>query len=119
MMEESAKRMAAGVDPGIIPERFLIGAARVALNKRMARPGVITKNFYHGAGEEIVVALEATFRDLSVCLHRLHDALNALQVTLGDKPPDDESAMADWVETAVLDVIGIWHKARKAALERA
>jgi hypothetical protein len=47
MIEESAKRMAAGVDPGIIPERFLIGAARVALNRRMARPGVITKNFYH------------------------------------------------------------------------
>jgi hypothetical protein len=47
MIEESAKRMAAGVDPGIIPERFLIGAARVALNRRMARPGVITRNFYH------------------------------------------------------------------------
>lgn len=47
MIEESAKRMAAGIDPGIIPERFLIGAARVALNRRMARPGVITKNFYH------------------------------------------------------------------------
>jgi hypothetical protein len=62
------------------------------------------------------VALEATFRDLSVCLHHLHDALNALQVTLGDKPPDDESALADWVETAVLDVIGTWHKAQKAAL---
>ncbi|MGA2812078.1 MAG: hypothetical protein ABSG16_11800 [Candidatus Acidiferrum sp.] len=47
MIEESAKRMAAGVDPGIIPERFLIAAARVALNRHMARPGVITKNFYH------------------------------------------------------------------------
>jgi hypothetical protein len=47
MIEESAKRIAAGVDPGIIPERFLISAARVALNRRMARPGVITKNFYH------------------------------------------------------------------------
>jgi len=46
MVLESAKRMAAGVDPGIIPERFLIGAARVALERRMARPGVITKNFY-------------------------------------------------------------------------
>jgi hypothetical protein len=62
------------------------------------------------------VALEATFRGLSICLHRLHDALNALQVTLGDKPPDDESALADGVETAVLDVIGTWHKAQKAAL---
>jgi hypothetical protein len=46
MIEESAKRMAAGVDPGIIPERFLIGAARIALDRRMARPGTITKNFY-------------------------------------------------------------------------
>lgn len=46
MIEESARRMAAGVDPGIIPERFLIGAARVALDRRMARPGVITQNFY-------------------------------------------------------------------------
>jgi hypothetical protein len=46
MIEESARRMAAGVDPGIIPERFLIGAARFALNHHMARPGVITENFY-------------------------------------------------------------------------
>jgi hypothetical protein len=46
MIEESAKRIAAGVDPGIIPERFLIGAARFALNHRLARPGVITENFY-------------------------------------------------------------------------
>jgi hypothetical protein len=46
MIQESAKRIAAGVDPGIIPERFLIGAARVALDRRLARPGVITENFY-------------------------------------------------------------------------
>jgi len=46
MIEESAQRIAAGVDPGIIPERFLIGAARIALDRRMARPGVITRNFY-------------------------------------------------------------------------
>ena len=46
MVEEAAGRMAAGVDPGIVPERFLIGAARVALDRRLARPGVITKNFY-------------------------------------------------------------------------
>ena len=62
------------------------------------------------------MALEATFRDLSVCLHHLHDALNELQVTLGDKPPDDESALADGVETAVLDMMGTLHEARKAAL---
>lgn len=46
MIEEGARRLAAGIDPGIIPERFLIGASRVALNRRLARPGTITKNFY-------------------------------------------------------------------------
>ena len=46
MIDEAARRFAAGVDPGIIPERFLIGATRVALDRRLARPGVITENFY-------------------------------------------------------------------------
>ncbi|HYW43702.1 MAG TPA: hypothetical protein VE959_12650 [Bryobacteraceae bacterium] len=46
MMEEAARRMASGADPGIIPERFLIGASRIALNRRLARPGVVTENFY-------------------------------------------------------------------------
>jgi hypothetical protein len=46
MIEEASGRLAAGVDPGIIPERYLIGAARVALDRRLARPGVITKHFY-------------------------------------------------------------------------
>jgi len=46
MIEEAARRLAAGVNPGIIPERFVIGAARLALDRRLARPGVITANFY-------------------------------------------------------------------------
>jgi hypothetical protein len=46
MIEEAARRLAAGNDPGIIPERFLIGAARFALDHRLARPGVITAHFY-------------------------------------------------------------------------
>jgi hypothetical protein len=46
MTEEAAKRLAAGVDPGIIPARFLIGAARIAFDRKLARPGVIAKNFY-------------------------------------------------------------------------
>jgi len=46
MVEEAAGRLAAGVDPGIIPERFLIGASRVALNRRLTRPGIIARNFY-------------------------------------------------------------------------
>jgi len=62
-----------------------------------------------------VVALEAAFRDLSVRLHHLHDALNALQVKLGDKPIDDEPALADGLETAVLDILGLAEDARTAA----
>ena len=46
MTEEAAGRLAAGVDPGIVPARFLIGAARIALDRKLARPGVIATNFY-------------------------------------------------------------------------
>jgi hypothetical protein len=46
MIEEAGQRLAAGNDPGIVPERFLIGAARFALDRRLARPGVIAANFY-------------------------------------------------------------------------
>jgi hypothetical protein len=46
MTLEAAERLAAGTDPGIIPARFLIGSARAALDHGLARPGVITKNFY-------------------------------------------------------------------------
>jgi len=46
IVEEASRRLAAGVDPGVVPERFLIGAARVAIDRKLARPGVITKNFY-------------------------------------------------------------------------
>jgi len=46
MVEEAARRLAAGNDPGIIPARFLIGAARRALERRLTRPGAIARNFY-------------------------------------------------------------------------
>jgi hypothetical protein len=46
MIEEAAGRLAAGVDPGVVPERFLIGAARFAVDNRLARPGTVTANFY-------------------------------------------------------------------------
>ena len=50
MIEEAAKRLAAGNDPGVVPARFLIGAARVALDQKLARPNVIAKNFYQELG---------------------------------------------------------------------
>lgn len=46
MIEEAAARLSAGVDPGILPERFFIGAVRVALDREHARPEILTKNFY-------------------------------------------------------------------------
>jgi len=46
MIEECAQRLAAGTDPGIVPERFLIGAARVALDNRLAAPEAIREGFY-------------------------------------------------------------------------
>lgn len=47
MVREAAQRIAAGNDPGIIPERFLVAAARVALEQGYARPEAIRTNFYH------------------------------------------------------------------------
>jgi hypothetical protein len=46
MVEEAARRMAAGGDPGIIPARFLIGACRTAFENRLAAPEVVKANFY-------------------------------------------------------------------------
>ena len=53
MIEEAERRLSAGNDPGIIPERFLIGATRFALDHRLARPGIITTNFYKELAQEI------------------------------------------------------------------
>jgi hypothetical protein len=46
MIEEAARRLAVGNDPGVVPERFLIGAARFALDRRLASPEEITTHFY-------------------------------------------------------------------------
>ena len=63
------------------------------------------------------MALEATFRQLVVALHRLHDAFNALHVTVGDTPANDETALADGMENKVLDMMGTLHEIRKIAVE--
>lgn len=62
------------------------------------------------------MALEATFRNLSASLDMLHEALNTLHVMLGDKPPDQELALVDGLENALLDTMGELHEARKSAL---
>jgi len=46
MVEQAGRRLAASRDPGIIPALFLVGAARFAINRALARPEVISRNFY-------------------------------------------------------------------------
>ena len=46
MIEECAGRLGAGTDPGIVPARFLIGAARFALDNRLASAETLRVNFY-------------------------------------------------------------------------
>jgi hypothetical protein len=46
MVEEAAERLAKGTDPGVVPARFLIGAVRVGLERRLAPASVLMKNFY-------------------------------------------------------------------------
>jgi hypothetical protein len=49
-IEQAGRRLAAGEDPGAVPSRYLIGAARFALDKRLATPQAITDNFYRLIG---------------------------------------------------------------------
>lgn len=46
-VREAANRLGAGGNPGIVPERFLIAAARDALERRVAPPERIARNFYN------------------------------------------------------------------------
>jgi hypothetical protein len=46
MVAEAGERLARGTDPGIVPERFLIGAARHALDHRLASAETIASAFY-------------------------------------------------------------------------
>jgi hypothetical protein len=46
MVEEAAGRLGTGNDPGIVPGRFLIGAVRVAVDRRLAPPARLATNFF-------------------------------------------------------------------------
>jgi hypothetical protein len=61
------------------------------------------------------MALEATFRRLFVEIRKLCDTLNAVLLTVGDKPPDRGAALADELENTVLDMLGLAEDARAAA----
>jgi hypothetical protein len=50
MIEQAGQRLAAGQDPGTVPLRLMIGAARFAIDQRLAAPQTITDNFYRILG---------------------------------------------------------------------
>ena len=62
MIEDRAHRLAAGTDPGIVPERFLIGAARFAVDNKLADPEKIKEEVLHRAGAEDDISLELGFQ---------------------------------------------------------
>ena len=49
-VQEAAERLVSGENTGVLPERYLIAAARLAIGFPQADPVVITKNFYDTLG---------------------------------------------------------------------
>jgi hypothetical protein len=50
MIQTAGRRLAEGGEPGAVPLRFMISAARHALDSRLATPGAITDSFYRILG---------------------------------------------------------------------
>jgi hypothetical protein len=61
------------------------------------------------------MALEATFRTLSIQIRKLSDTLNAILLTVGDQPLDRGTALADGLENSLLDLLGSLSGAQTAA----
>lgn len=61
------------------------------------------------------MALENTFRALFVHTGKLYDMLNAVLLTVGDKPPRPGAALADALENSILDMMGHLQEARGEA----
>ncbi len=50
IVEQAGRQLASGQESGAVPARFMIGAARFALDNRLATPQAITDNFYRTLG---------------------------------------------------------------------
>ena len=50
MIELAGRRLAEGADPGAVPLRFMVSAARYALDQGLATPAAITDSFYRILG---------------------------------------------------------------------
>lgn len=63
------------------------------------------------------MALQSTFRHLLTELQKLRDALDALHLTINDKPLRDDAAMTNDLEDTLLDITGLLHESLRAARE--
>ena len=61
------------------------------------------------------MALESTFRALFIQMRKLCDTLNAILLTVGDRPQKRGAALADDLENTVLDILGLAEASRTAA----
>jgi hypothetical protein len=61
------------------------------------------------------MALESTFRTLSIQIRKLNDTLNAILLTVGDRPQNRGTALADGLENSILDLMGSLSGALTAA----
>jgi len=61
------------------------------------------------------MALEATFRTLFVQIRKLCDTLNAVLLTVGDRPPNRGAALVDAMENTLLDMLGTLQEAQTSA----
>lgn len=50
LVQEAADRLLRGENTGILPERFLIAAAQVAIRTKTAKPELVSRNFYQALG---------------------------------------------------------------------
>ena len=60
------------------------------------------------------MALEATFRSLRTCLHKVDDVMHALHITM-EEPEHDQAAVADDLTDKTLELLGTVHEAQSAA----
>ena len=107
MIEEAARRLAAGTDPGVVPERFLIGAARIALDRRLARPERHHRELLPGPGEAIAVSLPDSVAGLHRALQALGEELDGSRLTIvEDRPRGAEVVLVDELGDGIDDMVG-------------
>jgi hypothetical protein len=62
------------------------------------------------------MALEATFRNLTTCLHKVNDMMNALHITM-EEPEHAEAAVADDLTDKTLELLGMVYEAERVAVD--